>query len=65
MSHDKGDETHTFMCDGPKCNEFYEGFHEQDFKETLEEAKREGWVARRGRDGDWEHYCPACKEDRK
>lgn len=64
MSHDKNDDIHTFLCDGAKCNEFYEGFTGEGFKESLDAAKDEGWVARK-KNNEWEHYCPACQEDRK
>ncbi len=35
----------------------------EDFKESLIEAKREGWRTYRGPDGEWAHACPSCTRD--
>lgn len=56
-----------FECDS--CGEAFEppqlgrGSASRTFSESLEDAKEEGWVARKSRtDKEWKHYCSRCKD---
>lgn len=61
MSHNfQGYDQHEFECDSPHCEETFSG--EGTFKEVWDEAKRDGWKAKKDDDDVWCHYCPACAE---
>lgn len=49
----------TFLCDGPKCNEFDETGCEV-FSGALAKLKSHGWIVRKSGD-KWLHLCPDCK----
>lgn len=55
-----------FECDG--CGEVYEppqlgrGSAPRTFSESLEDAKQDGWVARKDpTKKEWTHFCGRCK----
>jgi len=67
MSSEKTENGFKFECDGEHCGEILHpeslgrGSASRDFMESLEDAKAQGWVARQGRGGVWQHFCPDCK----
>ena len=57
----------TIYCDSEGCDydEDFEGIDGRvDFGSAIGEAKRNGWTMIKV-DGEWEHYCPMCSEERK
>jgi hypothetical protein len=48
----------TFLCDGPKCNEFFEPDN-VDFTEQVAMLREAGWTTDKI-GSDWLHYCPGC-----
>lgn len=49
------------------CDECGDGtgdpFHRIEFGEMVSSAKDAGWQIRLGENGEWQHYCPACREE--
>lgn len=68
MSSTKTKSGFAFECDGKDCGEAFEpptlgrGSAPRNFSESLEDAKEEGWVARKDqKTNEWRHFCPDCK----
>lgn len=64
---DKCFSTTTIYCDSEGCDydEMFDGFDGHVFvKEAIREAKENGWTMIKV-DGEWEHYCPMCSEERR
>jgi hypothetical protein len=57
---DQGAQCFVIHCDS--CPEHIETDH-VDFTAALEAAKKVGWRAYKGPDGEWAHSCPACTAD--
>lgn len=50
------------ICDGGKCQEFLDvDSVDHIWQDVLDAMKEEGWVSRKDRGGDWEHFCPDHK----
>lgn len=67
MTSQRTQDGYAFECDG-KCGEVWEpprlglGSAPRTFPESLEDAKEDGWVARKGKkSGEWQHFCKDCK----
>jgi hypothetical protein len=50
---------YTVVCDGCSNEEIYDDIEYWD--ELIDNMKNDDWIIR-NKDGDWYHYCPACKE---
>lgn len=35
---------------------------EYDFSDAVQAMKDAGWKIQRNDDGEWEHFCPECRE---
>ena len=49
------------ICDGSRCQE-YLTIDSQDWSDAMEKMRSDGWLSVKDDDGEWEHFCPECKE---
>lgn len=47
------------VCD--QCGEETVPYHEDDFQELVEAAKKDKWKIHRP-EGEWKHLCPDCSD---
>ena len=62
MSTRREEGTVVFDCDG--CSEDFDT-EEQDFQDGVDALKAAGWEITKDARGEWAHYCPPCREERR
>jgi Fe2+ or Zn2+ uptake regulation protein len=61
MAIDRADRNSNYVVSCDECGEEMDVTFD-DFADAVASLKAEGWKFRKDESGNWEHFCPDCKE---